>query len=310
MRRAGTIFLWAGLALGGCWVASCGGSAFQSGAGGTADAGVAGNGGPDASAGTGGAADGGTAGSGGVGGNPDGGAAGAAGSGGVGGNPDGGAAGAAGSGGVGGNPDGGAAGAAGSGGVGGNPDGGAAGTAGSGGTGHTGGSSGSGGHADGGTTTCTSTWQCPDGQFCSKSGCAASLVGTCEDRPTTCDNSESPVCGCDGITYWNDCIRRLHGEEASSNGKCDGATAMHCGGLANLQCAEPWATCAFIFQDNGVCAMKDPKGNCWALPDTCPQVVIGGNLRPCGPNPTTPCSCTCKAIKAGGTWYQDNTCPQ
>ena len=298
MRRAGKIFLSAGLALGGCWIASCGGSNetdFQRGTGGTADAGTGGSGGPDASAGTGGAA--------------DGGAAGTAGSGGVGGNPDGGAAGTAGSGGTGGNPDGGAAGTAGSGGVGGNPDGGAAGTAGSGGTGNTGGSSGSGGHADGGTTNCMVTSDCPDGQFCSKNSCAT-LVGTCEDRPTTCDNTESPVCGCDGITYWNDCIRRQHGEEASFNGKCDDATAMHCGGIANLQCAEPWATCAFVFQNKNMCSMMDPRGNCWALPDTCPQVVIGGNLRACGPGPSTACSGTCKAIMAGGTWYQDNTCPQ
>lgn len=54
------------------------------------------------------------------------------------------------------------------------------------------------------------------GDFCG----AADAPGTCERRPDLCPGIEAPVCGCDGMTYSNECIANSSGTSAASDGAC------------------------------------------------------------------------------------------
>ncbi len=62
--------------------------------------------------------------------------------------------------------------------------------------------------------TCGEAGPCAPGEFCNKTSCDPAAEGTCMALPdaTSCsDQTYSPVCGCDGTQYWNDCVRLQHG---------------------------------------------------------------------------------------------------
>lgn len=63
---------------------------------------------------------------------------------------------------------------------------------------------------------------CPDGQICDfNQGCNVSdATGVCVTLPDGCIEIFDPVCGCDGVTYPNDCFRRMAGVVKDHDGPC------------------------------------------------------------------------------------------
>jgi len=64
--------------------------------------------------------------------------------------------------------------------------------------------------------------QCPSGQICDISDACnnSDPAGTCVIDPITCDTTVDEVCGCNGITYLNDCQRIKAGISLDHTGPC------------------------------------------------------------------------------------------
>jgi len=192
-------------------------------------------------------------------------------------------------------------------------------TGGTGGTGSTGGTSGSGatGGSGGATTgvggastTSTSTtttgggmpgpclWgdDCGAGYYCFAPGCA---MGDCIPKPGGAGLSPDavPVCGCDGVTYWNQEVAASKGASIATMGAC--SMPIACG--PQMPCPGSMK-CSREVPDSASCS-PDVTGECWGTAISCP--LEGPKARACT-NRT--CELTCSLIQSQNAWFQDPTC--
>ena len=150
---------------------------------------------------------------------------------------------------------------------------------------------------------CTTNDDCSQDGFCEKVTCDAP-AGECRRRPTLCAQEQRPTCGCDGITYLDDCLRRAAGVSSSTPGECD-ASALRC---SATQACPAGATCALLAMRDFMCS-PDLAGVCWVIPAVCPPPVTGDRWDPCAPGPGPRCVGTCEAIAAGVPFRRAGRCP-
>ncbi len=154
---------------------------------------------------------------------------------------------------------------------------------------------------------CKDIHDCLAVEFCSKPSCTAA-EGQCQPRPVMCGGESSSTCGCDGVNYWNDCLRRQSGIAASVPGECTDEYFV-CGGHKGTACPTAGALCArFVLDNSGAC---DPAlaGVCWRLPPQCPSDDGGAVWQSCGPRPPQ-CLDACRAIRAETPFRpSDGRCP-
>jgi hypothetical protein len=158
-------------------------------------------------------------------------------------------------------------------------------------------------HRDGGQEhTCAADDDCHGDDFCSRDSCD-DVTGHCERRPNFCDATTAPVCGCDGISYWNDCIRMQQGITAATPGECL-VNALACTGPGTCP---HFASCARVFSSDKACS-PDASGACWQLPPACPPPGVRRYVR-CGD--TTSCDAACEAFRSEQPYQRldSATCP-
>ena len=66
---------------------------------------------------------------------------------------------------------------------------------------------------------CASISECETSTFCQRKSCG-DVMGTCAVLPKECKATADIVCGCDGTSYANDCVRTAYGVSASTPGPC------------------------------------------------------------------------------------------
>jgi hypothetical protein len=136
---------------------------------------------------------------------------------------------------------------------------------------------------------CTASDECLAGQLCEKAACGDGL-GRCVVRPTVCDGETRPSCGCDGVTYLNDCLRRAAGVESiAERGPCQ-VLARSCD--VGTPCPGG-AFCARLFPPNQ-CGFP-AAGTCWVAPEVC-QGEQREHFLACGT--ASPCLDLCQAVRA------------
>lgn len=110
---------------------------------------------------------------------------------------------------------------------------------------------------------------CEEGEFCDlpPGFCqAADLQGECVTLPAGCPENFSPVCGCDGKTYGNDCERQKAGAQKDHDGEC--AQGTQCGGIGGIACGQG----EYCDLKPGNCETPDVDGECVPIPEACPKI--------------------------------------
>jgi hypothetical protein len=152
---------------------------------------------------------------------------------------------------------------------------------------------------------------CPPGQFCNVLDCDAGTTGTCVAVPMDCSDEYDPVCGCNGVTYGNDCLRIRARAAFDHDGAC--GSGASCGGVGDVPCGEgelcDIRNCAL--DAAGVC-VTDPDGGCPVRRDPvcgcdgvtydndCLRLEAGTALDHDGACAGTTCIPECRTVGAGG----------
>ena len=142
---------------------------------------------------------------------------------------------------------------------------------------------------------CNADSDCGPGAFCECRGASCTKTGgVCRPQPQVCPDIVAPVCGCDGTTYANDCLRqqagacRLHAGACFASGGCFDTIEHQCTGAS----CSPAAGCRLPNEFcSPTCGTTPPTGTCFDLTTRKCTALSCGPDQPCLPNQF--CETTC-----------------
>jgi hypothetical protein len=117
--------------------------------------------------------------------------------------------------------------------------------------------------------------RCPKSQYCKFNHCHEE-VGICTNYPQECPTVFEPVCGCDGVTYFNECIMALAGMSKDYDGECKEEKVEEDETMGAVKIDEP-QFCSYNNDcgENEFCEFPNclaETGVCTMVPDVCPLV--------------------------------------
>lgn len=131
---------------------------------------------------------------------------------------------------------------------------------------------------------------CPANQVCdldapSRCGPDSILFGHCIVTPQTCANDEHPVCGCDGRTYSNDCLRQMAQAQLDYTGVChDAGASTNCGPM-NCDPTQSYCLQKQEWNASETYACNAIPADCASNPTCaciCPDRTCAGDVYLCG----------------------------
>ena len=152
------------------------------------------------------------------------------------------------------------------------------------------------GTGGGGPGPCVWGDDCGAGYYCLAPDCGA---GMCVQKPFAGGQppQPDPVCGCDGVTYWNKEVAASLGASVAATGSCSMPIACS----PNMGCP-PGMKCNREVADKVSCS-PDVMGQCWGTPIQCS--LDGPKARACS-NDT--CELQCSLVQSQNPWFADPTC--
>jgi len=143
--------------------------------------------------------------------------------------------------------------------------------------------------------SCLTTADCTESELCELGEC--DNPGTCVDHPGECPTTLAPECGCDGVTYNNNCERLLAGVGLEHPGICQNAIAPGSPCTTGLSDCGPGSFCKVNGCGEGL------TGACMPKPTGC-QIETGA----CGCDGNTYAS-ECAVHEAGVNFAGKGACP-
>jgi hypothetical protein len=169
------------------------------------------------------------------------------------------------------------------------------GAGGGGGSGSAGGATTTSSSSSSGTTACTLDGKqpCAAKEYCATTDCTK---GTCAPIPPAKGQAWDPVCGCDGIVYWNADLALADGVGFLESNACNTSALRTCEPL-NDPCDHGNHAYCSVRADSGCGSM--PNGTCVKLPESC-DGTTGTGERCFNSNG---CEASCVLIKSEKPWY-------
>lgn len=133
---------------------------------------------------------------------------------------------------------------------------------------------------------CSSIDECAPGHYCRRPACDAK-VGVCVPYTTT--PGYQPVCGCDGVTYWNKSYAWTTDATIRHDGRCTNVEAAKC--LGTTCDSLPDSICVRELASAAACVATLEMGVCWRLPyDHSCGSTPGSTVSTCDGKCTSYCS--------------------